>query len=74
VGDRGGGDRVVEEADAVHLASALVDRGAVEQQGQQPVCRQELDEVDDQAPPELVRRPLAFADPADSSEAGRSVV
>src|SRR6266700_586771 len=64
VGDRRRGDRVVEVAGAVHLAPALVDQAVVQQQGEQALRRPALDKVDDQASPELVRRPLALADPA----------
>jgi hypothetical protein len=49
VGDRSGGDRVVEVAGAVHLAPALVDQGVVEQQGEPALRCPMLDEVDDQA-------------------------
>jgi hypothetical protein len=63
VGDRRG-DGVVEVAGAVDLAPALVDQGVVEQQDQPAFRRSVLDKLDDQAPPESVRRPFALPDPA----------
>jgi hypothetical protein len=73
VGDRGGGDGVVEVAGAVHLASAFVDQGVVEQKDQPAHRRPVLDELDDQPPPELVRRPFAIPDPARRRRSGNGV-